>query len=111
MVLEGGERSAEVILSGQDFKVYHSVVVFQNRQRARELMEALQINQESLGSLVEEAPTIGQETLGIFKDSSGENRNFIIFRTDEVLVRVTLLGEGSLENLLLYSRRAWEKAR
>lgn len=109
--LEGGERSAETVLLGEGYKVYHSVVILQDTRRAQEMMEALKGNPDSLGAKVTEAPALGQDVLGVIRDRSGRNRRFIIFREDNLLVRVTLEGEGPAEDLVLFAQRAWEKAR
>ena len=109
--LEGGESSAEVVLLGEGYKIYHSVVALQDTRRAQEMMEALKGNHESFGTKVAEAPTIGQDVLGVIRDRSGGNRSFIVFREDNLLVRVTLEGEGPAEDLVLFAQRAWEKAR
>ena len=109
--LETGGRSAEVVLIGKDYRVYHSVIVLQDAAKAREMMEALKNSPESLGAKVGVAPALGQETLGVFKDRSSGNRLLLLFREDKVLVRVTLEGGGSQEDLELLARKAWEKVR
>lgn len=109
--LGGGERSAEIVLSGQGYKVYQSVVVFQGITRAQEVMESLRVSEESLGTRVAQTPEVGEEALGVFKDRSAVNRSFIVFREGNALVRVTLEGEGRIEDLVLFARKASEKAR
>ncbi len=109
--LGGGERSAEIVLSGQGYKVYQSVVVFQGITRAQEVMESLRVSEESLGTRVAQTPEVGEEALGVFKDRSASHRSFIVFRERNALVRVTLEGDGSIEDLVLFARKASEKAR
>lgn len=109
--LGGGERSAEIVLSGQGYKVYQSVVVFQGITRAQEVMESLRVSEESLGTRIAQTPEVGEEALGVFKDRSAVNRSFIVFREGNALVRVTLEGEGRIEDLVLFARKASEKAR
>ncbi len=109
--LGGGERSAEIVLSGKTYKVYQSVVVFQGITRAQEVMESLRVSEESLGTRVAQTPEVGEEALGVFKDRSAVNRSFIVFREGNALVRVTLEGEGRIEDLVLFARKASEKAR
>ena len=109
--LGGGERSAEIVLSGQGYKVYQSVVVFQGITRAQEVMESLRVSEESLGTRVAQTPEVGEEALGVFKDRSAVNRSFIVFREGNALVRVTLEGEGRIEDLVLFARKASEKTR
>lgn len=107
--LGGGERSAEIVLSGKTYKVYQSVVVFQGITRAQEVMESLRVSEESLGTRVAQTPEVGEEALGVFKDRSAGNRSFIVFRQGNALVRVTLEGEGSVEDLVLFAQKAAEK--
>ena len=109
--LEGEARSAEGVLLGEGYRIYHSVVILQDARSAAEMMESLGVDSESLGTKIGVAPAVGQKTLGIFKDRSTGNRSFILFQEGKVLVRVTLEGRESVDDLTLFAQRAWEKVR
>ena len=101
--------SAEAVLAAQDYKIYHSVVLLLDQAQAQKMMADLLSNPESLGTPIGEPLTLGQETLGIYQDRSADNRSFVIFREGNTLVRVTLEGQSSSQDLATIAQRAWEK--
>ncbi len=109
--LGGGEQSAEAVLASADYTVYHAVVMMGTEERARKVLARLKGSQDTLGEKVAEAPPIGNDVLGIFKDLSSRNRTYLVFTEGSYFVRVTLEGDAGAQELIKIAEKAWEKVR
>ena len=109
--LGGGEQSAEAVLTSAEYTVYHAVVTMGTEKRAREALARLKGSQDTLGEKVADAPPIGNEVLGVFKDLSSRNRTYLVFTEGSYFVRVTLEGDAGAQELVEISEKAWEKVR
>lgn len=105
------EHSAQTVLVGDGYLIYHSIAAFEDSTRAAKVLTDLKSNLEPIGDKVAEPPVIGQDVLGIIRDRSLTNRIFVVFRAKHLLIRVTLEGDGTPDDLAVFAQAAWEKAR
>ena len=105
-----GQPSAQVDLSGPNFILSQSLLMFESQQEARSVLEGIKRDQLAQG--------IESTNTGKFQDSSGilselrggQESHTLFFVEGRALVRITISGPSSLDLLTQYADKAREKA-
>ena len=105
-----GQPSAQVDLSGPNFILRQSLLMFHSQQEARSVLEGIKLDQLAQG--------IDSTNTGKFQDSSGilselrggQESHTLFFVEGRALVRITISGPSSLKLLTRYADKARKKA-
>ena len=105
-----GQPSAQVDLSGPNFMLSQSLLMFESQQEARSVLEGIKQNQLAQGI---EATNTGkfQDSSGILSElRGGQESHTLFFVEGRALVRITISGPSTLDLLTQYADKAREKA-
>lgn len=104
------EPAVQVELSGADFTVLESLVLFETANLAQALLSGIKQDQISLG--ITPQPIEGfEDNSGVIADQlHGEDASTLFFVQGRALVRITLTGPGQPEKLWEIARLARDKS-